>query len=92
MNNSAKSSRSRVKILFAAGFILLAAAALLGIFLGGTPLSFEEIFSCFENGFLSSAGGRIFLYVRLPRTLAAIVCGGALAMSGAVIQAVLANR
>ncbi|MGN0618618.1 MAG: FecCD family ABC transporter permease [Ruminiclostridium sp.] len=92
MNNSAKSSRSRVKIMFAAGFILLAAAALLGIFLGSTPLSFEEVFSCFENGFGSSAGGRIFLYVRLPRTLAAIVCGGALAMSGAVIQAVLANR
>ena len=32
------------------------------------------------------------LYVRLPRVLAALVCGMALAVSGAVIQGVLANR
>ena len=92
MNNWAKSSRNRVKIMLAAGFILLAAASFLGIFLGSTPLSFEEILLGFQKGFDSSPGGRIFLYVRLPRTLAAIVCGGALAVSGAVIQAVLANR
>lgn len=76
----------------AAGIISLIAAAFLGITLGSTPLSFEEIRLAFINGFDSSAGGRIFLYVRLPRTLAAIVCGGALAVSGAVIQGVLANR
>lgn len=92
MNNWAKSSRNRVEIMLAAGFILLAAAAFFGIFLGSTPLSFEEILLGFQKGFESSPGGRIFLYVRLPRTLAAIVCGGALAVSGAVIQAVLANR
>lgn len=92
MNNSAKYYRNKVKTAFAAGFILLAASAFLGIFLGSTPLSFEEICRGFEQGFGGSAGGRIFLYVRLPRTLAAIVCGGALAISGAVIQGVLANR
>lgn len=36
--------------------------------------------------------GRILLYVRLPRTIASLVCGAALAVSGAVIQRVLANR
>ena len=32
------------------------------------------------------------LYVRLPRTVACLVCGAALAVSGTVIQAVLNNR
>lgn len=78
--------------MLALGFILLIVSAILGIMLGSTPLTFSEIINAFSNGFDSSAGGRIFLYVRLPRTLASIVCGGALAMSGAVIQGVLANR
>lgn len=92
MKNSAESLRKRTKTMAAVGVISLLAAAFLGITLGSTPLSFEEIRLAFINGFDSSAGGRIFLYVRLPRTLAAIVCGGALAVSGAVIQGVLANR
>lgn len=92
MNNSAKFYRDRVKLMLALGVILLVISAALGIMLGSTPLSLGEIQNAFQNGFDSSAGGRIFLYVRLPRTLAAIVCGGALAVSGAVIQGVLANR
>lgn len=92
MNNSAKFYRDRVKLMLALGIILLVISAALGIMLGSTPLSLGEIQNAFQNGFDSSAGGRIFLYVRLPRTLAAIVCGGALAVSGAVIQGVLANR
>lgn len=92
MKNSAESLRKRTKTMAAVGVISLLVAAFLGITLGSTPLSFEEIRLAFINGFDSSAGGRIFLYVRLPRTLAAIVCGGALAVSGAVIQGVLANR
>lgn len=92
MNNSATSYRSRIKILFAAGVILLIISAVLGIMLGSTPLSLGELRLAFAEGLDSSAGGRIFLYVRLPRTAAAIVCGAALAMSGAVIQGVLANR
>lgn len=92
MKNSQKSSLGKTKIIFAVGFVLLAASAVLGITLGSTPLSFEEIKTAFSEGFDATPGGKIFLYVRLPRTLAAIVCGGALAVSGAVIQGVLANR
>lgn len=92
MKNSQKSSRGKTKFIFAVGFVLLAASAVLGITLGSTPLSFEEIKTAFSEGFDATPGGKILLYVRLPRTLAAIVCGGALAVSGAVIQGVLANR
>ena len=94
MNSSPKFcslDNKRIKILYATGFLLLLIAALAGITLGSTPLHIYEIVSGFKNGF-SSAGGKIFLYVRLPRTAASLICGAALAVSGAVIQGVLANR
>lgn len=93
MNSSSKSclANKRIKILYAVGFLLLVVSALLGITLGTTSLSISEIVSAFKNGF-STAGGKIFLYVRLPRTAASLICGAALAVSGAVIQGVLANR
>lgn len=94
MNNSWKSclaNTGKIKILYAVGFSLLIVSAVLGITLGGTRLHISEIAASFRNGF-SSAGGKIFLYVRLPRTAASLICGAALAVSGAVIQGVLANR
>ena len=95
MNNSQRYSSikpNRIKRLYLAGFLLLAAAVVPGLALGSTFLTFSEILQAFTEGFDSSAGARIFAYVRLPRTLASVVCGAALAVSGAVIQSVLANR
>ena len=83
--------RNKRKVLFLTGFLLLIGSAAAGILLGSTPLSFSDIANAFQNGFSTSAG-RIFAYVRLPRTLASLICGAALAVSGAVIQGVLANR
>lgn len=60
--------------------------------MGSTTLSFSDIGTAITKGFDASSGARIFAYVRLPRTIASIICGAALATSGAVIQAVLANR
>lgn len=93
MKNSAKycSKNNRIYGLYVAGFLFLGISALLGIMLGSTPLAFSEITEAFRSGFHSSAGTRIFAYVRLPRTLASLVSGAALAVSGAVIQGVLAN-
>lgn len=95
MKNSAKyysSDIKKIKLMYLVGFLFIVCAAILGIILGSTPLTLSEICEAFAKGFDSSAGGRIFAYVRLPRAAAAIVCGAALAVSGAVIQAVLANR
>ena len=83
--------KGRVGRLYLVGGLLFAAALISGVLLGSTPLSPGEVIGAFRNGFDSSAGARIFAYVRLPRTLAALVCGGALAAAGAVIQNVLAN-
>lgn len=79
-------------LLYVLGFFFLGISGLLGIALGSTQLSFSEIVDAFSEGFNSSAGSRIFAYSRLPRTLASMICGAALAVSGAVIQGVLANR
>lgn len=82
----------RIKYLYLSGALLLVIAAVTGFVCGSTRLTLSEIMQAFTDGFNSSAGARIFAYVRLPRTVAAIACGAALAVSGAVIQGVLANR
>ena len=95
MRNSAKycsEKTNRIKWLYLAGLLFLGAAVVTGLMLGSTKVTFAEIRQAFTDGFDSSAGARIFAYVRLPRTAAALVCGAALAVSGAVIQGVLANR
>ena len=83
---------NKEKWLYPVGFLFVLVAAALSILLGSTPLSLGEIAEALENGFQASAGARIFGYVRLPRTIASLVCGAALAVSGAVIQGVLNNR
>lgn len=95
MRNSAtycSKTNRRIRLLYLAGAGLLIAAAAAGILCGSTPLTPGEILTALTQGFDASAGARIFGYVRLPRTAASLLCGAALAVSGAVIQDVLANR
>ena len=94
MKNSVKSclAHNRIRGLYLGGVLFLLVSAMLGLTLGSTPLSFSEMADAFRYGFHASAGTRIFAYVRLPRTHASLLCGAALAVSGAVIQGVLANR
>ena len=68
-----------LSILFAAG------AVLLSLCLGTVLLSPAQLWN--PEGLNRS----ILLYARLPRTLAAFLAGAALAVSGAVLQNVLAN-
>ena len=73
MKNSPKyysSDMKKIKLIYLTGILFVACAAILGIILGSTPLTFSEVYEAFINGFDSSAGGRIFAYVRLPRTAA----------------------
>lgn len=79
-------------MLYAFGLLLLLIAAFTGIIIGGTSLSISGIITAFSKGLSVTTEGKIFLYVRLPRTAASLICGAALAVSGAVIQCVLANR
>ena len=65
-------------------------AALLSLCLGAAPLSLKELFNVFLGGGDSTATA-ILLYVRVPRTVGCLLAGAALAVSGAIIQTVLAN-
>ena len=67
------------------------AAAVLSVCLGPVPLSLSQIGAVLLGQDTAGTAAQILLYVRLPRTCAALLTGGALAVSGAVIQRVLAN-
>ncbi len=68
-------------------FVLSVAALLLG----STQLSPVQVIRDGLAGQFQSLSWRVFYYVRVPRVLGAILCGSGLAVSGAVLQAVLNN-
>ena len=82
------SNRGAVLVGLAAVMLLL---ALLSLCLGAETVSLREVWKDLASGERSSVAVRIFLYVRLPRTCACLLAGSALAVSGAMIQGVLAN-
>lgn len=71
--------------------VLLALSVLLSLLLGSTRLSMAEVVRAWRAGDWRDPALRIFLYARLPRTLGGVLCGCGLAVSGAVLQAVLNN-
>ena len=79
------------KTVFVLAAALLMATVLLCLCLGSVRLAPQQILLAVKNGPID-ANGRIFWYARLPRTVACLLSGAALAVSGAVIQGVLANK
>ena len=71
--------------------LLCLACALLSICLGGSDLPLSQLWQALIAGDAAGTAGRILWYVRLPRTLACLAAGAGLAVSGAIIQMVLAN-
>ncbi|MBE6635791.1 MAG: iron ABC transporter permease [Ruminococcaceae bacterium] len=84
--------KNRIAYVYAASVAVLLLSLLLGILLGSTKTSLSDMLSAIARGDHSSPAARILIYVRLPRVLGGLICGMALAVSGAVIQATLANR
>ncbi len=92
MANKPRSDGAKAASWLPALFLLLAASAVLSICLGAAPVTLRELFQVLLGAAdPESAAYRIVLFVRLPRTLSAMLAGGALAVSGAIIQAVLNN-
>ena len=77
--------------LFPAAICVCLAATLSSLLLGAVHLSPAELWQAMLGG-PNSTAGYIFWYARLPRTVACLLSGAALAVSGAVIQAVLNNK
>ena len=81
--------RDRTALLLLAGLALIAAALSLSI--GSVPLSPAQVLGALTGRLTGTVPAQIVRFVRLPRTLACLATGAALATSGAVIQGVLAN-
>ena len=69
----------------------LALSGLLGLCLGSSSVSPLAVLRAIAAGDTQSAAYRIMLYSRLPRVLGAVLAGSALAVAGAILQAVLHN-
>ena len=90
-NSKSSSTKSNGAWMLAGAAVFLVLAAVLNICLGASGLSLAELCRALLAGPGTSKAARILWYVRLPRTAACLLAGGGLAVSGAVIQKVLAN-
>lgn len=73
--------------------VMCVTAALCSICMGTANMTLEEMWNALRNGAENSGvTGNIFWYIRLPRTAACLLAGAGLAVSGTVIQGVLANK
>ena len=86
MEKNKSSLSARTAVCFGA----LIVSAAVGICAGSEWISPIELISELLDEGLSQ-NERIVLYIRLPRVLATVLAGSALAVSGAIIQAVLGN-
>ena len=80
--------KGRTAIFPAAGLACIL-ACLLSLTLGASGMALGELLQAFARP--DSTPGRILFLVRLPRTCGCMLAGAALAVSGCVIQGVLAN-
>lgn len=71
--------------------VLLMVASVMSLCLGASGIDPGEMFHALITSDQSSSAWRILTYVRLPRTIAAIIAGSALAGAGLMLQSVLRN-
>ena len=71
--------------------VLLVLAIWLNVRVGSVPLSFRQIREVLISGSRDSTAGQIIWSIRLPRLIAAAFLGGALAVSGFLLQTFFAN-
>lgn len=94
INQTDKTHKANMRhaVLFGGGVCLLAAAFALSISLGSVKISLGEIIDCFFSADkVQSSRYSIIMNIRLPRTLAAIAGGAALAASGVLLQNFFGN-
>ena len=90
-NSKRPSTKSKTPLLIVCAAVFVIVAAVMNICLGASGMSLAKLWSALMAGPGSSANQRILWYVRFPRTLACLLAGAGLAVSGAIIQKVLAN-
>ena len=81
----------RVFFSFALLIFLVLLFTALGIYAGSADISLKELISILTGRGGDDTSAMILLKIRLPRTLAALVLGGALALSGYMLQTYFHN-
>lgn len=84
------STNRRLILLFVMFIALAVSGALISIMLGSVKISLPEILTALA-GEGAGTHGQILMNIRLPRTLVAALVGIDLALSGAILQAIMKN-
>lgn len=90
-NSCTRTSLKHKKLLLAGLLAALVCLSMLSVCIGAAKISPLAIVQDLLAANAQGTAYRIFLYIRLPRTLAAILAGSALATAGALLQSVLGN-
>ena len=78
-------------VIAVASVALLVVATAAAFLVGSSSVSLGELVAWATGGDVAASAKSILVNVRLPRALAALLAGSALAVAGAIIQAVLDN-
>lgn len=81
----------RYTACFAILLVLLAAAVILGLYSGSVGLSAGEVTNILLGKGSNKAAENIIMEIRVPRALSAVILGGALSVSGFLLQTFFAN-
>lgn len=84
-------SRKKGWLMLLCTIILTVVSIVLGLCLGSTQVSPAAFMQALLSGDVADPAYRIVIHSRLPRVLGALLAGSALAVSGAILQAVLQN-
>ena len=81
----------RYMIIYVAMIVILAASFVISVNSGSVRLSFRDIITVLGDKAADRTAYQIIWNIRLPRTCAALVLGGALAVSGFLLQTFFGN-
>lgn len=84
-------TRRRIGAVFGVLGALVISGVFFSLRLGSQSYSLAQLWAALVQPQANDPVARILLYVRLPRTVASLLAGAALGVSGALIQAVLNN-
>jgi iron complex transport system permease protein len=86
-----KDSNTKKMVIIAVTALLLTVMVAVNMMYGSATISFREIIKALSEKDSADFAYRIIVYLRLPRIVAAIAAGAALAVAGGVLQSVLNN-
>ena len=86
-----KTKKTRIIITYIVLFALLLGAILLSLYIGSVSIAPRQVFSVLTGHGTDAKAMQIILSIRLPRVLASAILGGALAVSGFLLQTFFRN-